>query len=322
MNDEKSLGRLRYSGRLVDGGYMDSRHCLEYLSSLTNLPLSLLFHDNSNLADSDFEIPVTIKRGSWDIIIPEAANLALIYGGLAIVTGMGIYTSAAISTIAANDFKNASTKDFFRSALKNIQWIIKIGKHLGTIEKKIFPSVKWRNDNTEIGIPNEKGEYLYAPRKIIELFQDLPSDILGKVSGLIEEERTMFVGVMEDGKWVEEKITYKEKHIFSVSKKEDEVLFPELSHGMYAELEGYVTRGNTNSNSLGLEYKGHILNFVPRAGNIVKHKEVLFTKSRIIGEIDRTDDDGNTRAKKPAIIFTEIVSLEAPGNEEQSLFVE
>ena len=99
-----------------------------------------------------------------------------------------------------------------------------------------------------------------------------------------------------------------EKYIFS-RKEEDlnEILFPDLIHGQYIELEGHVTRGNENANTIGFEYKNHILTCLLAQGNITKYKNLLFTNCIIKGYVDRLDKEGNIKEKRPRINFNELL---------------
>ena len=87
--------------------------------------------------------------------------------------------------IAKNDFRDVSTKELFVGAFRSIQWIIRIGKHLGALRQRQFTSVKWRNDNTEVGIPNDSGQYLYVPKTILDIYTITPSRILSDMLSLV-----------------------------------------------------------------------------------------------------------------------------------------
>ena len=89
-----------------------------------------------------------------------------------------------------------------------------------------------------------------------------------------------------------------------------DVLFPELLHGQYVELEGRTTRGNATTNSVGFRYNEHILTCYPQKGSIVNYKHILFTNSIIKGVIDRNNKFGIAIDKRPKIKFEMIVSLE------------
>jgi len=82
-------------------------------------------------------------------------------------------------------------------------------------------------------------------------------------------------------------------------------------HGDKISLEGDITRGNENSNSLGFRYDAHILTCYPISRSIVKFKHTLFLKCNISGVIDRRDKFGNITEKRPKIIFANILPIQS-----------
>jgi hypothetical protein len=172
-----------------------------------------------------------------------------------------------------------------------------------------------------VGIPNEGGEYLYVPKTVVDFYSITPPRILSDVASLIEPGRQLRVAVSVDGRLEIEEITSHEKGIFFVSEEEPDVLFPNLEHGQHVTLEGVLTRGNENTNSLGLRYQDHILNCVPREGSIVRFKNGLFLKCRVSGSVSRADDSGMISQKKPKLVVDTIEPLE-PEQPELSLFEE
>jgi hypothetical protein len=94
----------------------------------------------------------------------------------------------------------------------------------------------------------------------------------------------------------------------------DEILFPELTHGLPVSLDGIVTCGNEMSNTIGFWYKNHVLTCFPTSRNIVRFKKHLFLKCRIHGEITRLDKNGRPLEKRPKIRFERLETL---SNEEQ-----
>ena len=85
------------------------------------------------------------------------------------------------------------------------------------------------------------------------------------------------------------------------------IVFPELKHDAYVELEGYVTRGNENTNTIGFQYMDHILTCRSIKKSIVDYKPELFTNCLIKGYVDRTDKFGKFIEKKPRINFIDLI---------------
>jgi len=314
QNEEKYIGYIRYCGDLVDDGLLDARKSAQALLGFDEAVRFFVGCQNKKLQKTDYEIPVRIRQGSWEALIPEAILLAKTIFGIASVA----YATKAASKMAENDFENIGVKTIFSKSIEAIQWIVRIGKHIGTIAQKKLDAVKFRNNNTEIGIPNSKGEYLWVPEIYLTFYTQCPKSILEKVANLVEEERILSIGLVTPKGEITEQITPKHKYIFASQDDEDE-LFPELAHGMNVVLDGEVTRGNETSNTIGFRYNGHILTAHPQAGSIVRYKPTLFLQASIHGIIDRTDDTGGTKAKRPKIIFTDIVSKNKESTQ-QSLF--
>lgn len=316
--DIKYLGYIKYEGKLVEEGLLDIKKSAEALLGFDEMLRYFLIKERSDLRDIEFDIPVQIKKGSWFAGIPENIGEWLLAGGGIVAT---TYLASAAKKMAENDFDEVSLKNIFRGAIKSVQWMIKITKHAGGLENKKFNNIKWGNNNESIGIPNDSGEYLYVPIEQLELFSELPRKLFEKNSIVIEEERSFSVGLVENGKTEEVSITIQEKNLFYKEDDDGEdVLFPELKHGQHVELEGYITRGNKNSNTLGLEYKKRILTCIPAEGSVTRFKDNLFSQAKVFGAIDRNNELGHATEKKPKIIFSKINNME-PRDKSQSLFL-
>lgn len=302
------IGYLEYHGDLVNEGIMDARKTARALVGFDGALRHFLGLEYEPLRGIDYEIPVLIKPGSWQALVPTSIEQWVLAALGAVVAK---YALTAVTQIAKNDFKDVSTKKIFVGALRSIQWMIRIGKHLGNLRQRRFSSVKWRNGNTEVGIPNESGEYLYVPKTVLDFYSITPPRILSDVASLIEPGRQLRVAVRVDGRLEIEGIAPYEKGIFFVSEEESDILFPNLEHGQEVTLEGVLTRGNENTNSLGLRYQEHILNCVPREGSIVRFKDALFLKCRVSGSVSRADDSGMVCQKKPKLVVDTIEPLEA-----------
>jgi hypothetical protein len=318
MSDEKYLGYLKYSGEMVDSGFFDARKSAQALLGFDEAIRFFVGAQNPDLKNVDFEMPVQVRKGSWEVSIPGSIEQW-------VLTSVGVmataYLAMAGKKMAENDFKNIGLRDIFRKSLEGIQWLIRIGKHLGDLKQKKFYKVKFRNDNQEIGLPNASGEILFVPIFFFDLFQSSNPKILSKIAELVENQRLLTIGVFgKDGEPVEEPLSRRFRHVFTQEDTEPEdVLFPELKHGQIVSLEGNVTRGNETSNSLGFRYEGHILFCEPEKGSIKRFKSALFEKARIHGTISRADTFGGYNAKRPKIIFNQIESIEEENNQ-PSLF--
>lgn len=315
--NENYIGCLRYSGHLVEDGLLDARKSAQALLGFDEAIRFFVIKQAPNLQKEDFEFPVRVRKGSWEIAIPETIGGWLQAGGGIAATA---YVATAAKKMAEHDINDFGFKEVFKKSLIATQWVIKIGKHLGDLTIKKFNNVKFQDNNQVIGIPNSEGEFLYVPLEYLEFYTSINPKLLNNITAIVEEGRVLSIGVYEDGELQEEKVTRKDRVIFTQEgDEEDEVLFPELKHGEKIALEGEITRGNEMSNNIGFSYLGHILTAIPETGSIVRYKDTLFLKCRIYGEVTRFDDKGKLGAKRPKILFTHIEVIE-DNNDDLSLF--
>jgi hypothetical protein len=318
MDELKYLGYIKYQGKLVEDGLLDARKAANALNGLDESLRYFLCQENPLFNELEFEIPVKIQKGSWEALIPENIDGLLIRGVLA--WSAGKYIGSALNEMAKNDFKNIGFKDIFKSAFKSITWIIKIGTHLGSMRKNKFENPIFRENNELIGIPNEIGEVLFIPKKYFDLYIKCPEFLFSKIVKQVEEDRVLEIGIVDDNDF---KVTISNsmKEIFVREDDDDDnVLFPELVHDSFVELEGYVTRGNENTNTIGFQYLGHILTCKPIKGRVKDYKTELFSNCIIKGYIDRTDKFGNYIEKKPRINFTKLFTKSEEKDKNRSLF--
>ncbi len=311
MNEQEPniLGFLKYSGQKVADGYLDLKKSGEALIGFDETLRYFLYQEDPTMQDMEFEIPVRIHKGSWEAFIPKDIEILLVKG--IITWGVAKYAGSALSEMAKNDFKTAGIKEILIKALKAITWVIRIAIHLGTMTKQKFENVKFSENNRKIGIPNDKGEYLYVPSEYIDYYADCPKIIFSKISSIIEDQRELSIGYIENEQVTETKIQYYHKSIFTkIQDEENEILFPELKHNDYVELLGHVTRGNEKTNSIGFLYFDHILTCYPNNGNISSHKNKLFMNCTIKGYIDRMTNEGIISERKPKIKFIDLVECE------------
>jgi len=308
MTEEQYIGFAKYTGQLVEAGLMDARKQAQALMGFDEAVRFFVCQQEPRFKETDFEFPVVVKQATWGIHIPE--NIwEWIQAGAGIATAT--YLATATKKMAEKDFEGIGLKDVFSKSLKAIQWIIRIGRHLGDLSQRKFVGLRWRNQNQEIGIPNVDGKYLFVDKEYFDLFSSSSPKILAKLVELVEKERVLSIGVLTLGKLHEESVRHNEKHIFTLEEKEPEdILFPELGHGQKVILEGNTTRGNEETNSIGFKYKEHILNCYPANGSIVRHKKALFLRCRIEGMVSREDKYGRYTEKRPRIIFTNIEPIE------------
>ena len=303
MNENNAeVGFVKYEGEAVLPGILDAGKAGLALTGLDELLRYFNSKQTADLARADYEVPIQVRAGSWEAVIVAGASVFAL-----------AYLGRAGNEMAKSDFEGVGLKDVFKKSLKAAIHLIRLAKHTTKLKGWSLENVKWRKDNTEVGISNNEGEYEYFPVEFVKWYATMPPQILRKMAEVIEKERSLIVGVFDGGVLVQEKITIREKRIFVMNtddEVDEEFLFPELEQGMIVKLEGRLTRGNAETNSVGLDYKGHILNCVPETGSVVQYKSALFLRCIVEGAVTRLNKTHVVAERKPTIIFKRITPLE------------
>jgi len=302
------IGYVEFVGEGIDEGLLDARKQAKALIGFDSALRFFVGQQLPELQKTEYEIPVRVKEGSWQALIPQSIEQWMLAGASAIVLA---YFTTAATKMAQNDFANIGMKDVFRRSLEGIQWFIRIGKHLGELGKRKFEKVRWRNNNTEVGIPNADGEYLFVPPGFLEWFVQAPKQLLVDLAEVISIDRQLNITLIYPDRVETVSVAQNERHVFYLREEQEAILFPDLKHGQRVVLEGVVTRGNENANSIGFFLREHILTCYPATGNIVRFKHALFLECRITGTISRADKFGGTNDPRPKIIFDDLVPIGA-----------
>ena len=323
--DNDSLGYLSYNGKSIQNGVFDARQSAKALLGFDSLMRYFIKIENPELKDVDFNFPVKVKEGSWIIEIPSNIGSILQVGGGVLLV---YYLKEVVKKAGADGFLETGpakdVKKIIQTAINLAKWCIKIRKHIKN--KHIEESIDLTNDTVKVSADNE---ILEVPTKIYTLYAKLPDGIFNNISEAISEDVYLTIGErLDDGRFDKENITYTEKsYFYTKSDVVSDILFPELKDGQYVELEGEITRNNGKTNTIGFEYKGHILTCEPdHKQSLTKFKSQIISKSddkffssvTIHGIIDRSEGDGN----RPKIKFTKIIPKEMRYIEQQDLFKE
>lgn len=304
MKKEQYIGYVKYEGRLVEDGLMDARRQAKALYSFDSALRYFITKQAPEFRNLDFEIPVRIRKGSWEALIPDTVA-GWVQAGLGMVATA--YFTKAAQKMAEKDFADFGITDLFKISLDCIKWFARIGKHMGDVAIREFRNVRFSDDQTQIGIPNSDGIILFVPKHILDLYINTNPKLLEDLAANVQDGRALVIGTVENDSIDEERIDIENKEIFCDEEDlYEDVLFPELVHGDYVVLEGEVTRENKTSNSMGFKYKDHILTAYPDAGSIVRYKPILFLKCRLFGTVNRIDEKGRIGARRPKLYFSNI----------------
>lgn len=305
-----SCGYIKLDGEGVEDGKIDLTQATSFLNGIDESLRFFIEKESVNYTEYDYSLEVKIEPGSiWVLIL-----------GIAGLTGTAFLSSAA-AQLGKNMVGEKKPSDVLKNSVKKMQSTVKIAKHLGGMDKKKVESTRFKDNNRLIGIPNNKGQYLYVTREEFDTFFSAPRGLYENITKPVNENVALKIGVKEaDGSFTEESINQEDRPIFSGEKADDsgdEVVLPELKDGKYVELEGELTRGNGRTNTFGFAYKGHIITCTLRDGRVKDYKQALFDKVQITGEVTR-HYEVTTRAeekKKPKIIIDTIKDLEDSGSQ-------
>jgi hypothetical protein len=321
---EKFIGYLKYSGKSVEDGFLDARKSAEALLGFDEVLRFFLLKEDPSLKDVDFEIPVKIRKGSWEMVIPEIIDKLLSPAGV-VTTALGTYATITAKKAAEDGlFSTGAAKDTkatFRAALKSARWVIKIGSHMGSLTIKEFKSGLIIPKTQEVEILNDKSEPLRVPKKYLDLYKECPQKLFSKNAGVIEADRTLELGVFDGGAVEMVCISEKQKNIYYTKNDDGDngIVLPELKHGQFVELEGVITRVTESTNTIGFDYQGHTLTCKPEEKRLASFKDKIISKKddhvlpkiKIVGRVDRNAENGEFKEKRPQIIFSSIVTLES-----------
>ena len=186
MEEEKYIGYIKYEGKLVKEGLMDARKQAKALLGFDSALRYFIGKQAPDFRNLDFEIPVRIKKGSWELLIPETvADWGQAGLGLVVTA----YFAKAAQKMAEKDFSDFGITDLFKNAIAALQWFVKIGTHMKSLTVSPFKNTKFTDDNTSVGIQNSEGEYLYVPKNMLDLYYSCNPKLLEKLAENIEDGR-------------------------------------------------------------------------------------------------------------------------------------
>lgn len=296
-----AVGFFIYEGEGIARGTIDARSGGLALIGIDECIRHFAERKNPALQRHGYELPVRTQEGSWEVIL---LGIGTLYAGP--------YVIKAAQKMAENDFKDTGLKDAIRASAQALVYLVRLIKHKrGDVDIK-NEKISWDMKNEVAMIENADGEKMEIPAEFMKWYSSLPSSALKNIAYGVKEGISLTIGAeTEERKYITASITREEKILFGFPEEEEpaEFLFPELANGDEVLLQGRLTRGNEQTNTLGLEYNGHILNCVPQVGNVNRYKTLLFTECVVSGVITRFPKGGARPERKPTVIISEIRSV-------------
>lgn len=323
--DKERIGYLKYEGESFVDGYVDAKKQAEALLGFDESFRSIIALEDSRFERLDFNIPVKIEQGS--LIIFLGIISPFVYK----------YMSKAGEVAAEKGFSELSfikhdLPRLQKTALKILQSVVKISKHVGSIKNKKFKKTipKEINNQNFVEITNDNNEVLLVLKKYHDAFIKIPDKILSKNVKLINGNEKLVIGVFEGENEEIEEISQADKIIFYDldDDVDEEIILPDLKHDdVVTDLEGKINKVIENKNKFSFTYDNHIIDCLLEEGVrvgkfknkiISEDNQSIFATVKISGIISREDKDGSVTAKKPKIILSNIKKIE--GNKEINLF--
>lgn len=271
---------------------------------------------SSGFNSTSYEVPVLTGQGSW---------VAVVLGILAVpATAFGLaYVKKAGEKMADKDFTDVGFLDIARRSMDALVKLVRLVKaKRGKLDVRKL-EVRWSDDATMAVVHTEDGDQISIPAEYLQWYSSIPHTTLRKLSAPVSAERVMIVGArQEDGSVDTVSFTETDRRNLVNDDGEDdsEFLFPELEHAMEVALEGIVTRGNQSTNSMGLQYRGHILNCTPETGSVKRFKPALFEQCRVYATVNRHVTSLTTLDYRPTLLVHDVVSLEEKQSNQPGLF--
>lgn len=307
VNSEyEDIGSIKYSGSDVSYGIIDAGSAGSALLGLDEAIRYFNGQQAPELAGIRYDVPVRTQAGSWEAVV--LASLGIGAGSFALG-----YLKKTGEKMAEKDFKDFGLGDVLKKSMAAIQTLARLIKHSrrargwNQVQAVVGP------DQTSVAITNDRGETLLIPLEFYRWYLNLPPRLLARMTSVVSEGRILTISVATE--YFQEDVVIKphDKALFEEIEDDDleeEMLFPELMHGQTFRLEGRLIRGNEASNSVGLEYQGHVLNCVPDHGSVRQYKMALFLRCIVEGRVNRHSKNRFVAERRPTLIISNLKPLE------------
>lgn len=305
----EDLGFVKYSGESLVSGVIDAGSAGSALVGLDEAVRFFNSQQSPDFSHLQYDIPVQTRVGSWEAILVASST--------AVVAAFALgYAKKAGEKLAENDFKDIGLKDALKKSMAALQTLAKLIKHTrrarGWDQVRVEPS----SGQETVLVANEQGEELPVPLEYFRWYQQVPPRLLSRMTSVVRSDRVLTIGVVKATGTDEVTIVEGEKLLFDQLPEdefEEDILFPELAHGANVQLEGRLIRGSEASNSVGLEYMGHVINCIPVQGSVRQYKPALFLLCKVEGRITRHAKNRFVLDRRPTLIVDRVVPLEADG---------
>jgi hypothetical protein len=272
---------------------------------------------NPGLSSANYEIPVKTCEGSWLVVVLGLLTVP----AAAFATG---YAKKAGEKMAERDFSELGMRDVAAKSMDALVKLVNLIKHLKGEVNWNSLKVKWKKNASLAIITNDEGADIEIPSEYLKWYKSLPHNTLKRLTHPVNKERTLTIGARQkNGQYDVAEVDMESKKIVSEEDEdlpEDEFLFPNLKHSHDFTLEGLITRGNQSTNSIGFQYRGHILNCIPETGSVTKFKPAMFLQCRVSGTVNRHVRSLKVLDHRPTLLISNVIILEDEDRKQENLF--
>lgn len=302
----EEIGLIKYSGENLPNGIIDAKSAGFALIGLDEAIRFFNKQQSRNFSSAVYDIPVQTRSGSWE---------AVVLAGTAVAGAFALgYAKKAGEKMAENDFKEIGLKDILSKSMAAIQTLAKTVKTTNKSgnweELRIEPTI---GSMDLIVLKTPTSDDFKIPLEFYRWYQQMPSHILARMTSAIRKDRTLTITSIHNNKTESTTLVEADRPLFEEAEEDDlddGAIFPELTHGSSVTLDGRLIRGSEASNSVGLEYLGHIINCIPDVGSIRQYKPALFLRCRVTGLITRHSKSRFVADKRPTLIIQHVTPLE------------
>lgn len=305
----EEVGFIKYSGDPLKAGIIDARSAGSALLGLDEAVRFFNAQQSPELAEIEYDIPVQTRAGSWEaVLVASATGLGVIGTTFALS-----YVKKAGEKMAENDFKDMGLKTVLSKSMSAIVTLVKLIKHTEKNQDWSASRIEPSFSSPIVVVIDEVGREVSVPLEFYRWYQKIPPGLLSKMTSVIRTDRPLTIGSFAHGEIDSVHLVASDKAFFESEAKdgdEGDLLFPELQHGDNVALEGRLIRGSEKTNTVGLEYQGHVINCIPSFGSIRKYKKALFLRCRVEGMIVRHSKNSYVADKRPKIIVDRVIPLQ------------
>jgi hypothetical protein len=305
IGEYNEIGFIKYSGPSLQAGIIDAGRAGSALTALDQAIRFFNMQQSPDFGKLQYDVPVLTRAGSWE---------AVLLAGTAVSGAFALgYAKKAGEKLAENDFKDIGLRHALSKSMSALQTAVRLIKLTGQPKPWDMARIEPTMGPDTVFVRARTGDDVTLPIEFHRWYKNMPPRFLAGMTSVVRKDQILTIGTVHDGFVDSISVTPEDKPLFETAENEqqsEEILFPELVHGMGISLDGRLIRGSEASNSVGLEHKGHVINCFPSTGSVRQYKSALFLQCKVEGRINRHVKDRFVADRRPTIIIERVTPLE------------